>query len=82
MNLFYEILVDPVNSFMEILEKGRQKSSTREVFESIIAEFKELLKNSVQRKKIKSLKKKERNQFGGRSETFTITKTTMAEDYS
>ena len=46
-NLFCEILADPVNNFKEMLEKRElKKSSTREVFDSIVVEFKVRLENA------------------------------------
>ena len=44
--LFCEVLVDPVNNFLETLEKkALKKSSTKEVFEAILDELKtEMLK--------------------------------------
>ena len=58
-NLFWEILANPVSNFMETLEKRVLKNhlSTRGVFDSIIAEFKERLENAQFKGKIqKTLK--------------------------
>ena len=40
-NLFCEILADPVNNFMETLQRGAKKAFSSKVFDSIVAKFKE-----------------------------------------
>ena len=46
-NLFCEILADPVNNFMETLEsEALKKAFSSELFDYIIAEFKEGLGNA------------------------------------
>ena len=68
------MLADPMNKFMEKLgRRALKKSSAREVFDSIIVEFKGELKNAQFKEKNsnKFKAKKERNQIGGRSETVT-----------
>ena len=60
-NLFCEILADPVNNFKEMLEKrALKKSSTREVFDSIVVEFKGRLENAEFKEKILKTLKQER----------------------
>ena len=58
-NLFSEILAYPVNNFMETLKKGRSKK--REVFDSIVVEFKEgLEKAQFKEKDSKNFKAKKK----------------------
>ena len=59
-NLFCEILADLVNNFMEtFIERGTKKSSSSEVFDSIIAEFKENIPFKDKKSKNFKTKKKE-----------------------
>ena len=52
-NLFWEILADPVNNFMETLERGMLKSIQQ--WDPIIGKFKEGLENAEKEKKRKKL---------------------------